>query len=441
MQIQSMADIIRDCGIVGCGGAGFPAYAKLDGRTDTIILNCAECEPLLKLHRQVLEKYAYEIMSALVLISEAVKADNIIIAIKKSYEGAVEKIQSYLDTFKNIRISFLPEIYPAGDEIVAIYESTRRVVPSGQLPISIGVAVFNVETVYNIYRAINEGAGVTHKYVTIAGEVSKPSTLKLPIGATVKDAVSLCGEITCENPTFIIGGPMTGKIGKAYDVITKTTNAILVMPKEHYIINKRQSNVKIDMKRAMASCCQCQMCTDMCPRYLLGYPIEPHLFMRNATSGIVTNANTYLNTAFCSSCGLCEMFSCTQGLAPKSLMAVCKEVLRKNGAKPPQNPKQGEVKKERAYRKVPMKRLITRLGLKKYDINAPLDERDLTFGEYKVMLAQGIGANASAVVKKGDKVTMGQLIAKHGEALGVSLHSPCNGTVKEATDTFILIKG
>ncbi len=440
MQIEELAKIIRDCGVVGCGGAGFPSYAKLNASADTVILNCAECEPLLKLHRQLLSKYAYEILSTLEIIAKTVEADNIIIAIKKSYEDTVLKLNSCLDAFKNIKIGFLPEVYPAGDEIVTVYEMTKRVVPPGKIPISVGVTVFNVETVYNIYRAINEATPVTHKYVTVAGEVENPLTALVPIGASVKDVVSLAGKITCQDAVFLIGGPMTGSLKNPYDPITKTTNAILVMPKNHYIINKRKSNVSVDMKRAMASCCQCQMCTDMCPRYLLGHPIQPHLFMRNATSGIVTDTNSYLDTMFCSQCGLCEMYSCSQGLSPKTLMGVCKDTLKKSGVKMPQNPHLSDVKREREYRKVPMTRLISRLGLKKYDKAAPLCESADNFKECKIMLSQSIGAPAVPVVKKGDKVSENALIAKHGEALGVSLHSPIDGTVKEVSEKFILIR-
>lgn len=441
MQINELAKIIRECGVVGCGGAGFPSYAKLNSDADTIILNCAECEPLLRLHKQVLAKYAYEIMSTLKLIAETVEADNIIIAIKKSYTDTVDKIQSYLDAFENIKICFLPEVYPAGDEVITIYEATGRVVPPGKIPISVGVTVFNVETVLNIYRAVNENIPVTHKYVTVSGEVQNPTTIRLPIGCTVKEAVELSGGVNCENPVFLLGGPMTGVIGKPYDVVTKTTNAILVMPSEHYIISKRKSNVSVDMKRAMASCCQCEMCTDMCPRYLLGHPIEPHLFMRNATSGIVADTNSYINTLYCSSCGLCEMFSCSQGLSPKTLMAVCKDELRKNKVSPLEPPVLSPVRDERAYRKVPMKRLVSRLGLKKYDVSAPLEEKEVSFKEYKVMLSQGIGAAAEPVVKKGDKVIAGQLIAKHSETgLGVSVHSPSNGKIMDVTGKFVLIR-
>lgn len=441
MQIDELAKIIRESGVVGSGGAGFPSYAKLNEKADTIILNCAECEPLLKLHRQVLQKYAYEIMSTLKLIGETVKADNIIIAIKKSYKDAVESVSSYLDAFQNIKIKYIPEIYPAGDEVVTIYETTGRVVPPGQIPISVGVTVFNVETVYNIYNAVNNNVPVTHKYVTITGEVENGVTLKLPVGCKVSDAVKLAGGALCDKPAYIMGGPMTGRLVTPNDVITKTTNAILVLPNDHYVIQKRKSNVSVDMKRAMASCCQCQMCTDMCPRYLLGHPIEPHLFMRNATSGIYTDTNSYINTMFCSQCGLCEMFSCTQGLAPKSLMGVCKDELRKNGVKVPTEVETVPVRKERDYRKVPMKRLVSRLGLKKYDKAAPLTETEVKVKEYKVMLSQGIGAPAETVVKKGEKVEPGQLIAKYPEkGLGVSLHSPCSGKILEITDKFVLIR-
>ncbi len=441
MQIKELAKIIRECGVVGCGGAGFPAYAKLNCDADTIILNCAECEPLLRLHKQVLEEYAYEIMTTLTVIAQAVEAENIIIAIKKSYKGAVEKVSSYLDAFKNIKIGFLPEIYPAGDEVVTIYETTGRVVPPGKLPITVGVTVFNVETVLNIYRAINDNSPVTYKYVTITGAVQNPVTVKLPIGCSVKEALTLAGGVVCSDPSYIIGGPMTGRIGSLYDVITKTTNAILVVPSEHYIISKRKSNVSVDMKRAMASCCQCEMCTDMCPRYLLGHPIKPHLFMRNATSGIVTDANSYINTMFCVSCGLCEMYSCSQGLAPKTLMAVAKSTLRENGVKPPSNPDFVPVRKERNYRKVPMKRLVARLGLREYDVAAPLTDAELNVKEYKIMLSQSIGAPSVPVVKKGDKVVKCQLLAAFCEdKLGVSVHSPCDGKIAEVTEKFILIK-
>ena len=184
MEITQLADIMRKSGVAGAGGAGFPSYAKLDKRADTIILNCAECEPLLKLHRQVLEKYAVEIMTALDAIADAVEAEQVIIAVKASYTGAVNAVKNNLSKFKKMKIGILPEIYPAGDEVITIYETTGRVVAPGCLPITVGVTVFNVETALNVYNALTNGSGVTSKYITIAGEVKNPVTLKAPLGIT-----------------------------------------------------------------------------------------------------------------------------------------------------------------------------------------------------------------------------------------------------------------
>ena len=163
MNLTELSTLMQNAGVAGAGGAGFPSYAKLDARADTLILNCAECEPLLKLHRQVLERFAFEILQTLDLFAETVGAEQIIIAVKAAYTGAVEAVRAQLPRFPKAKIGLLPEIYPAGDEVVTIYETTGRVVAPGQLPITVGVTVFNVETIYNAWRALNEGVGVTDK--------------------------------------------------------------------------------------------------------------------------------------------------------------------------------------------------------------------------------------------------------------------------------------
>ena len=157
MKINDLKNILQNAGVVGAGGAGFPSYAKLNESADTIILNCAECEPLLKLHRQVMQVYANEIMTALETVCDAVGAERAIIAIKPAYKKAVDAIKSQINDFKKISIGYLPEVYPAGDEVVTIYETTGRVVPPGKIPISVGVTVYNVETMLIAYNAVNSG--------------------------------------------------------------------------------------------------------------------------------------------------------------------------------------------------------------------------------------------------------------------------------------------
>lgn len=427
-------------GIVGAGGAGFPTYAKLDERAETIILNCAECEPLLRLHRQLLEKHAREIVETFHMIGQTVGAKDIIIGIKKAYKKTIEALNECIGDYEGVRLGLLDEVYPAGDEVVLIYEVTGKVVRPGGLPIESGVAVFNVETVYNVYRAIKHNTPVVDKLVSVVAEVNNPITVRVPIGCTIEEVVAMAGGVTTPNAVYFIGGPMMGNIGTGAQAVTKTTNAVLVLPENHLIIQKKKSKASIDLKRAAASCCQCTMCTDLCPRHLLGHPIEPHKFMQAATCKDMQKTEIFINTMFCCSCGLCELYSCMQSLSPRSLMAEYKVGLRANGIKPPQGVEAKAVGPEREYRKVPMERLMARLDLTKYDREAPLDDVVVDMKRVKIMLSQHIGAPASAVVKSGDKVEMGQVIAEPGKGLSVAIHASISGTVTEVNDKYVIIE-
>ena len=439
MDVRALCEKLKRAGVVGAGGAGFPTYAKMGEGIDTVILNCAECEPLLKPHRQLLQKHAGVVLKGLDLLRESVGASRAIVALKPSYTAAAEAARAELDLYPCLTLSYLPEIYPAGDEIVLIQETTGRTVGPGQLPRSVGVCVFNVETAYNTARAA-ENIPVTHKYVTIAGEVKMPCTLRLPLGMSLGDAVALAGGAAREDAVYISGGPMTGCIASPYDVVTKTTNASLLMPPEHTIVNKRRIRSSVSVKRAMSACCQCRMCTDLCPRHLLGHPIEPHAFMRAVKDGHAADIAAVRNTAFCCGCGVCEMYACPQGLNPRSLIAACKDELRKNGVRPPQVEGTG-VLEMRDYARLPMSRLLARLDLVRYDVPAPLDEREIVPKRVKLPLRQHIGAPTVAVVAVGERVERGQCVAAAGnDQLGADIHTPICGTVTQATDTYIIVE-
>ncbi len=437
MNIDELAKVMKECGVVGAGGAGFPSYAKLSDKADTILLNCAECEPLFRLHRQLLSEYAYEILWALDEVRKATGAKCAIVAVKEAYTEAINSVSEHLNTFKNIKISKLPEIYPAGDEIITIYEPTGRIVEPGKLPISQGVIVYNVETMLNTYYALKENSPVCYKYITVAGEVKNPCTIRVPLGITFKDAVKLAGGELCECE-YLSGGAMTGNLANKNDVVTKTTNAVLVLPKNHPVILKKKSNSKVNIYRAMSSCCQCRMCTDLCSRHLLGYPIEPHAFMRAVSKGATSDAAAVMNTAYCSQCKLCEMYACPQGLSPGSLIGDCKAELRKMGVKIDTEPKFTGLSDARKYRTVPMKRLVARLGVAKYDVEAPIIDLKVNSKDLKIKLSQHIGQPAKAVVKKGDKIAACQKLATC-EGLGAEIHSPVNAKVKEVNENMIIL--
>ena len=440
MEMKDLSNILQQNGIVGAGGAGFPTYAKLNENAETIILNCAECEPLLRLHRQLLEKYAREIVETFYMMGQTMGAKDIVIGIKKAYKGAIEALNACIGDYKGVRLGLLDEVYPAGDEVVLIYEVTGKVVRPGGLPIESGVAVFNVETVYNVYRAIKQNTPVVDKLVSVVAEVENPVTVRVPIGCTIDEVVALAGGVTTNNAVYFIGGPMMGNIGTGAQPVTKTTNAILVLPEDHVIIQKKNRKSSIDLKRAAASCCQCTMCTDLCPRNRLGHPIEPHLFMRAATCKDIQDPNIFINTMFCCSCGLCELYSCMQNLSPRSLMAEYKAGLRANGIKPPQGVVPAPVGPEREYRKVPMERLMARLDLTKYNREAPLNDEVADIKKVRIMLSQHIGAPAVAVVKVGDKVEKGQVIAEPGKGLSVAIHASISGTVTDVSEKYVIIE-
>ena len=439
MEINTLKQLLKDAGVTGAGGAGFPSYAKLNTSVDTVILNCAECEPLLRVHRQLLSEYAYEIISTVSLICSVTGAKEFAIGIKEEYNLALSAAKEEIKNYKNGRISILREVYPAGDEDILTYEVTGRIVPPGGIPVDVGVIVYNVETVYNIYKAIKLKKNVTHKYVTITGEVNSPKTLRVPLGTKFSELINACGGATVEDACLIQGGPMTGRKASLNNTVTKTTNAVIVLPKEHYLISKRNQKITISIKRALSACCQCKTCTELCPRNLLGHPISPADFMKSITSNIA-DTKALLNTQYCSGCGVCEMYACPQGLSPAMLIGIYKSKLKPNGIEFTKLESPDNVREERTWRQIPMSRLIGRLDIEKYNINAPLCEDDLKPNKVKISLSQSIGAPSVTAVKIGDNVKTGDVIAKaEDNALSLPIHSSIDGTVTDITDSYIVI--
>ena len=440
MELKALSDILRSCGVVGAGGAGFPAYAKLDCRADVIILNCAECEPLFRLHRSLLAKYAFEILTALNEVKSAVSAERVIIAVKPSYTEAIDAVNYHLSAFTGFEVCKLREFYPAGDEVNTIYETTGRVVAPGALPITVGVTVFNVETMLNTYYAVKEGRSVTSKFLTVAGAVKNPITINAPLGITFGELIKLAGGYLEKDCAIINGGVMTGNLAGESELVTKTTNAVLVLPKNNGIVQRRLVITQMSVKRAMSACCQCRSCTDLCSRHLLGHPIQPHLFMRAVALGMESDTPAILNSAYCSQCGICEMFACPQGLSPRTLIGVAKAELRKSGVKMPE-PKTDDVSSDRDMKLLGMSRLISRLGISRFDVEAPVTDVDFGKVTVKVKMSQHIGAPAVPGVGKGASVKVGDVIGNFGEKLGTPVHAPINGEVISVTDGYVVLRG
>lgn len=438
MLIDELKNIARENGIVGAGGAGFPSYAKMTDKADTVILNCVECEPLLKLHIQLLAANAEEIVQMLDEVREALGAKEAVVGIKSEHVHTLRILKDVVEEYPQVRICAVRPTYPMGDEVVLIYEATGRVIKPGGIPIDENVIVYNAETMYNLYQAVHADRPVTDKLVSIVGEVERPVTVRVPLGTSVKEAVALAGKITVKDPAYVMGGPMMGKLGTENTIITKTTNAIIVLSETHKVVMRMNKNLDVERRRAASSCCQCRTCTEMCPRHALGHPIEPHRIMRAVANHDISDLSVYTNAAYCSSCGLCENYSCPQGLSPRSVIAEFKNGLKASGVRV-EKIEPAEVEADRELRKVPVMRLKEKLGLAQYDVPAPLTEMAVPVKTVKIPMSQHIGAPAKAVVKPGDAVVKGTKIGEAAEGLSVAIHASVDGIVKKVTEREVVI--
>lgn len=438
MLIDELKSVARESGIVGAGGAGFPSYAKMTDKADTVILNCVECEPLLKLHIQLLAANAEEIVQMLDEVREALGAKEAVIGIKSEHVHTIRILDEVIKDYPEVRICAVRPTYPMGDEVILIYEATGRVIKPGGIPIDENVIVYNAETMYNLYQAVHGGRPVTDKLVSIVGEVEKPVTVRVPLGMSVKEAVALAGKVTVKDPAYVMGGPMMGRLGTENTIITKTTNAIIVLSETHKVVMRMNKNLDVERRRAASSCCQCRTCTEMCPRHALGHPIEPHRIMRAVANHDISDLSVYTNAAYCSSCGLCENYSCPQGLAPRSVIAEFKNGLKTSGVRV-EKIEPAEVETDRDLRKVPVMRLKEKLGLAQYDVPAPLTEAEISVKTVRIPMSQHIGAPAKTVVAQGDTVTKGAMIAEAADGLSVAIHASVDGIVKKATEKEVVI--
>lgn len=437
---KSFIDLIKDAGIIGAGGAGFPTHVKLNAKVETVIVNGAECEPLLKVDQQLMDKKAGEILYALNKIVDETQGKVGIIALKGKYKNAINSLNSKIKDYPKLQLFTLENFYPAGDEQVLVYEVTKKIVPEGGIPLNVGVIVINVETLLNVYNAIN-GIPVTEKYLTVTGEVYNPVTVKVPIGISIEEAIQIAGGSIINDFCIIDGGPMMGKlVNDIKDPIKKNTKGLIVLKKDHKIIQSKVKSIESTIREARIACCQCSLCTEICPRHLLGHKIEPSKIMRIASYGKTCSTEiTPTNTFLCSECALCEQ-ACIMGLQPWKLNKFFKGELSKNGIKNPNHRAPEKVDEFRAYRKFPVERLKQRLDIKKYDSESLLEEKEYDFSRVTILRGQHIGVKAEPIVKVGDKVKKGDLIGDiSNEKLGANIHASIDGIIHEITDESIVI--
>ncbi len=420
---------LEELGVVGAGGGGFPAAAKFRTRVSTVIANAAECEPLLHKDKELLLHLSEPFLRGLGMAMEMAGAREGVIGIKEKYREIIAAIEGQAPP--GIRVVALPDVYPAGDEFILVHMITGRVIPPGGLPKDVDCVVSNVETLINI----GLDRPVTHKYLTVAGAVANPVTVRVPIGITIGEVLPAAGGPIVADFGVLLGGVMMARPAASLDVpVTKTTGGMVVLPASHPLI-RRHNAPWADVQRIGRSACdQCRFCTEFCPRFLLGHPIEPHRAMQSLGFSIGSDS-MIAGTLYCCECNLCTLFSCPEDLDPKNVCAQSKPAARERGLVFKGTPESVRPHPMAEFRRVPMRRLIARLGLGEFNNAGPLIDFEFAPRTVNLPLKQHAGAPAVAVVKCGERVRAGDLLAAPEPGkLGACVHASIDGVVTVMTD-------
>lgn len=294
LSAQEIIEIIREAGIVGMGGAAFPAHVKLsppEGKEiDTVIINGAECEPYLTADHRIMLEEPERVVTGLKAFMKALGAPTGIIGIEDNKPDALESMREAIKSERGMSVFPLPTKYPQGAEKMLIEVITGRQVPSGGLPLDVGVVNHNVGTSASVARAIEEGMPLVERVITVTGRgVLEPSNLKVRVGTPFADIVEQCGGVIGDVGKVVAGGPMMGIAQPNLDVpVVKGTSGILILKSE-------------DVELAEPGpCIKCARCVEACPINLMP------LFLGTAGEKRAIDLAEEYNALDCIECGCCS---------------------------------------------------------------------------------------------------------------------------------------
>ena len=319
---EDFVKAIRNSGLVGLGGAGFPTHVKLnfpDGQIDTLIVNAAECEPYITVdHRECIEN-SWDILSSIKVIKELLNIPNVVIAVENNKPDAIEVLSSIAakeeEGVDEIKVMALDARYPQGAEKVMIQSATGRQVPPGKLPSDIGCIVMNVGSVAFIARYLKTGKPLVSRSLTVDGSaVANPQNVRVPIGTNIGEIFDFCGGFREEPKKIITGGPMMGLAVIGTDLpILKQNNALLAFAER-------------DMLKREGDCIRCGRCAFACPFSLQPTVIEKYTKIKDIEALEKSGA------AICMECGSCA-YACPAGKPLVQTMRLAKYLLKEAGDK------------------------------------------------------------------------------------------------------------
>jgi Na+-translocating ferredoxin:NAD+ oxidoreductase RnfC subunit len=352
-----------------------------------------------------------------------------------------ESIEALRHSLKNPQIDFvfLGDFYPSGDEYELVYTATGRLIPPAGIPLQVGCVVNNVETLYNVHFA-QSGTPVTEKFLSVCGAVREPKSFWAPVGTPFRDLIARAGGASVEEFGIFISGLMMGTLTfDLDDVVTKTTGGLIILPRDHYLLTRKTRSIQEMHHIGKSACDQCSYCTEFCPRYLLGYEVQPHKVMRSL--GFTTTGSEIWNqwAELCCACGICTLYACPEDLYPKEACDQGKQDRRAAGLKFVQQ-KPVEVHPMKEYRRIPLSQLRRRLQVEDYERETPFEEGVQPPATVRIKLKQHAGQPTAAAVQEGKKVKKGQVVGRVEEGkLGANVHASIDGKVRAVTPDYVEI--
>ncbi len=312
---EEIVGIVRAAGISGLGGATFPTYAKLQsavGKADTVIVNCAECEPYITANHRLLLERGETVIEGLEIVMHALSVKEGVIAVEDNKPDAIKLLKKAVEGKKNIRIAVMKTKYPQGDERQIVYALFGREIPAGKLPADVGCVIINAETSSAISRAFYRGLPLVSRIVTVTGDcVKQKMNVRAPLGASYRELIAFCGGTVKPIKKIVSGGPMMGQAQWDLDgSVTKGTSALLCFSEEHDKDLIEHS-----------SCIHCGCCVNHCPMHLM-----PNYLAQAARARNYDEAER-LNVMSCVECGTCS-YNCPAGVQIVQYIRVAKGALR-----------------------------------------------------------------------------------------------------------------
>jgi electron transport complex protein RnfC len=289
---DSFINAVRDSGVVGLGGAGFPTSVKLKvdpEKVDYICVNGAECEPYITADTRTMLDDSQLLVDGIALLQKYLKPGKVFIGIEDNKPKCIAKLRDLVKGMDGVEVAALPSLYPQGGEKVMIHNTTGRIVPEGKLPIDVGCIVINTSTLVTIARYIQTGMPLVEKYVTVDGSaIANPQNVIAPIGTSVKDVVEFTGGFKCDAKKIILGGPMMGvSVPDVESPVVKNTGAILCF------------NEKDATPPPITPCIKCGRCIAHCPLNLMPANIETAFELKKPEELKELKVN------LCMECGCC----------------------------------------------------------------------------------------------------------------------------------------